>query len=213
MVSRHPLYERLLKLYPKSYRDKYGEQMAQTLSDMLADQPSKAAQSLTRLRAIIDLPVHVVQQNVMVVGDTLMNETPAYIKRNSIIGGVLLAPFCLVVASGVLQNQQLMNTRAWVALASVALLVLPGLGFVLNASSYIKWFFDKSIQKKRGIFSRLLDVSHTWPMVLAGGIGLLLFLFVPFHDSVHCVAGNPVRVAHNPNQAWQCINNGFLGGK
>ena len=213
MRNHSGLYRQLIKLYPKRYRARYANQIMQTLEDMLADQPNESARRLIWLQAYADLPSSIIQQHITILGGLFMDETPSYIKTNAIIGSGLMAPFFILVASGLLHNQHLTGNQIWMLIVMICLLVLPAIAFLLNAGSYLKWLNTRSGNGRPNVWGRLFDVKHTWPMVTVGGLGLLLFLFVPFHDSAHCMVGNPVCIVHNPNETWQCVDHGFMGGR
>ncbi len=134
----------------------------------------------------------------------MTNETPSYVKQNAIIGALLLVPFFLVVASNVLSHDNLSNSNGWKIAFFTLLVVLPAMAFLLNAATFIKWVSDR----KKGFWKSLFDFGHNWPTLLIGGLALLIFLFVPFHDSVHCVTGNPVSELRNWHDTWHCIQTG-----
>jgi hypothetical protein len=67
------LYRQLLMLYPKQYRSQYDEQMLQTLTDMLADQPTRADRAKVWLRAGMDLQQNLLIQNIRNIGENYMN--------------------------------------------------------------------------------------------------------------------------------------------
>lgn len=206
------LYAQALKLCPKAFRDHYARPMLQTMEDMLHDQPSRAARCAMWFRATLDLPVSITQLNTTVIGESLVNDTPHYVKRASTAGGFLLIPFIVIIASGVLKNRQISHSQPWIISLFICLIALPALAFLLNVASYITWF-KAAAKRQHSVVGRLLNIRHTWPMLVAGSLGLVLCLFVPFHDSAHCVIGNSVRVIHNPHQTIQCIDNGFMGSK
>lgn len=140
-----------------------------------------------------------------------MHDTPAYVKRNSMIGAALAVPFFLVVASGLTHNEGRALSGWSSFVAGLCLIGMPAVAVVLNAGSYVTWF-SAPAQRSKSVLGRFADVRHTWPMLLAAGVSALLLAVVLFHDSTHCLAGNPVRELHNPHQTWQCITSGFLGG-
>ena len=204
MGRQRALYERLLKLYPKPYRDHYGEQMAQTLDDMLADQPSQTGRLLVWLRVGLDLAVTIAGQQLMYVGGIMKNETPVYLKRNALIGAVLLVPFWIVIAVNSLNQHAVGDSTVWKRTLWVLLVILPAAAFLLNVGTFMKW----AVERKVPLWKSLFDVSHNWPMLLIAGLGLAITLFVPFHDSVHCVTGNPIQELQNWHDTWRCIQKG-----
>jgi hypothetical protein len=89
MSKRFPVYELFLKLYPKSYRAHYADQMVQTLADMLDDQLDGSGRFMVWLRASSELPVGIVQQNITAIGEEGMGKLATTTnKRLAIIAGV-----------------------------------------------------------------------------------------------------------------------------
>lgn len=213
MANRYRIYRSLLKLYPTQYRQRYGAQMQQTLDDMLGDQPNGAARLLVWLRAYADLATNIPQQNLTMIGGSLMQKTPPYIRNNALIGTALIVPFWVLVFSGLLQKQWFAGSGQWMALAVICLLILPAIAVLLNIVSYAKWLAIRDDKTNRTVIRRMLDVRRTYPTICVGLVGLFIVLFVPFHDSAHCILQNPLRTVHNPHQTQQCISRGFLGGK
>ena len=67
------LYEKLLLLYPKHYRDEYGEQLLLTTFDMLTDTPEGAAQSKLWTRIFIDLCASASKERYAALSNALQN--------------------------------------------------------------------------------------------------------------------------------------------
>ncbi|HYH75728.1 MAG TPA: hypothetical protein VD735_07275 [Candidatus Saccharimonadales bacterium] len=82
------LYRLVLRLYPRGFRQQYGEPMFQTLTDMLDDQPSTTARAGVWLRVLFDLQSTVIRQQLQHTGETIMRTT----------NKVLIAGVCLTVA-------------------------------------------------------------------------------------------------------------------
>ncbi len=134
----------------------------------------------------------------------MSNETPYYLKRNAIIGAVLLAPFFIVIASNVLSHNSLANSNGWMRFFFTLLVILPAIAFFLNAATFIKWAHER----KTSFWKSLFDFSHNWPALLTAGLALLIVLFVPFHDSTHCVTGNPITELRKWHSTLHCIQTG-----
>ncbi|MGH7239184.1 MAG: hypothetical protein ACREHG_03850, partial [Candidatus Saccharimonadales bacterium] len=115
--KRFPRYSQLLKLYPASYRKDYGEQMLQTLADMLDDSNSRKDRLSIWLRTSFDLPLSAARQQLILTGDVISHETPDYVKRNSLVGALLLVPFVLALTANALDkvfyNQTLYHSWLW----------------------------------------------------------------------------------------------------
>ena len=215
MPSRFPLYERFLSLYPKAYRDLYGRQMVQTLSDMLDDQPKTLGRLAVWTRVSADLPISVINQNALAFGGSFMHEMPGYIKRNAVISAVLLAPFMLAVTLNALDvalhGRNLYQSWAWATPVLTAwVLWLPVIAFLIACASYLQF----ALSKKSGtpLLRALFDVKRTWPIVLTGMTGLGILFILQFHDSAHCWIQNPVYFVTKFHQTWQCTADGYIGG-
>jgi hypothetical protein len=197
--KRFKLYSKFIGLYPAPYRQRYRSEMLQTLADMLDDPDnSKAA---VWLRAILDLPLSLTKQNLMFVGGIMRNQTPHYVKRNSLLSTLLILPFFVIVFSRVLQNSHLSNNEPWKSSLYITLVFLPSAAFLLSVYTFAKW----SRSRKVSIVKSLFDLRRNWMITLVGTLAFLITIFVPFHDSTHCVTGNPIREIRNPSQTWQCI--------
>ena len=144
----------------------------------------------------------------------MRTERPPYMKQTGLAVAGLIAPFFLIVTTNVLAKsmygRELNDTWLWSKPALMTwALVLPGLAMLFAAVSYVRFAFAKG---DAHWLKRALNVRLSWPVVLPGIAALGILLLVAFHDSVHCLVGNPVRIAHNPHQTLQCVNRGFLGG-
>jgi hypothetical protein len=95
------LYKHALVLYPKQYRAAYGEQMVQTLEDMLADMPSRKAKTAFWLRTGFDLQRSLIEQNIRNIGETYMGTT-----------------------------NRLLACAAWIAVAAVAIVAFHALRLI-----------------------------------------------------------------------------------
>ena len=62
--SSYPVYRALLRLYPKAHRQEYGEQMLQTLDDMLSEHQNKSERMAIWLRIGRELPLNVVEEHI-----------------------------------------------------------------------------------------------------------------------------------------------------
>ncbi len=139
----------------------------------------------------------------------MSKETPYYVKRNALISTGLIIPFFVVVFFPGILRQNMSASAAFQTSLFISLILLPSLAFVLATTTFLAW----SKSDKKPLWRGLLDVRRSWLLTAVGTLALTISLFVPFHDSVHCVVGNPVRVVHNPSQTWQCVDDGFLGGR
>jgi hypothetical protein len=62
--QKHQFYRVLLRLYPKAHRVEYGEQMVQTLEDILADRTGTLDRVAVWLRVTSELPVNIVEEHI-----------------------------------------------------------------------------------------------------------------------------------------------------
>jgi len=204
LIKRFPRYSKLLYLYPVSYREQYGEQMLQTLADMLDDpQQSRAS---TWVRISLDFPLSVVKQQVTYTGEAMATTMPSYIKRNAVLGAWLVAPFFLFIILNGILGDRLYHSWFWhTRVLFIWLIVLPSLAVLFNLVSWLRWVQSRRRETKKGTVAILADVRRSWPALamVVMGVGILGIVF--FHDSVHCITGNPIRELHNPSQTWHCV--------
>jgi hypothetical protein len=201
---RFPVYRRMLKLYPPAYQKRYGEEMLQTLADMLDGASSSLQRSFIWLRTAIDFPISLAQQQVHYAGEALENETPHFVKRNTLIAFAFFVPFVLLVIINDATAHGLYHTWLWnVDVLTTWILVLPTLGFLVSGATLLMWLAQQ--QTARGWLRSMFDVRHNWPMLLEVIFGFGVIILVFFHDSVHCVTGNPIRELHDWHTTLRCI--------
>ena len=207
LAKRFPLYSKLLRFYPAPYRDTYGEQMLQTLADMLDNAPSAAAKRLIWLRAALDLPLSAAKQQLKYTGGIMANETPTYIKRTNLIGAILLMPFfILLVLNSTIGPLRMQRTWAWGPwVLAVGLIMMPAIALALELGALLCWALARRRQEHISVWRGLFDIRRNWPLLGIAALGFGIILLVFGHDSVHCVAGNPVRELRNWHTTWQCI--------
>lgn len=205
LAKRFPVYAYLLRLYPRAYQEKYGAQMLQTLADMLDAAPSRARRTEIWLRLAFDVPISAGRQQLSFAGHALTHETPQYVRRNTLISAAFFLPFFVIVIANDLTAHGLYGTWLWsFGVLFTWIVCLPTLGLLVSAMTLLAWL--SSSRKSGGSWlSSLLAVRRTWPLLalIALGAGILLLVF--FHDSVHCVLGNPIRELHNPRDTLRCI--------
>lgn len=211
LEKRFPRYSKLLKLYPAPYQKEYGEQTLQTLADMLDD--PHAGKAAVWTRTIVDLPLSLAKQNLIYAGGIMKNETPNYIKLNSVIGAALLLPFfAALIANGsdrLIFNQDLYHSWLWhTPVLFTWVLALPAAAALLTLISLVLYSRQHGRSQRTGWLKGLLDFRRNWPLLLVAIIALGIVGMVRFHDSVHCVAGNPAKEIGNWSRTWQCIQQG-----
>lgn len=94
MHKRLAIYRAALHLYPKRYRQQYGEQMVQTVADMLDDKHGTAEKGMVWLRIYCELPLSIIRENISVIGDSTMHKLSLMSNKRLVFG---LAAILLVV--------------------------------------------------------------------------------------------------------------------
>lgn len=203
LKHRFPRYSKLLLLYPADYRAEYGEQMLQTLADML-DDPKHGKTAWAR--TILDFPLSVIKQQLSYSGEDMTNTMPVYIKRNALLGAWFVAPFFVFVILNALMHDRLRDSWVWHTQALfIWLILLPGLAAIFNLAALLRWTNTRRRETKNSAWKTLTDFRLNWPALGMALLGLAILVFVFGHDSIGCVNGNPFRELHNPHQTWQCI--------
>lgn len=203
LQRRFPRYSRLLRLYPLAYQKRYAEPMLQTLADMLDDPSSSRTAVWANVAA--DLPLSLVRQQFIYLGDIMTHQTPSYIKTTSIISALMLVPFISAVVTNALVPSHLYNSWLWhYRILMVWVLILPALAAALSLATFAVWSVGR-YRRGTSFWRSVADISHNWPMLLLAAAGLFIVALVLFHDSVHCVTGNPVTELQNWHQTWRCI--------
>lgn len=209
LAKRFPIYYRLLKLYPSSYRKHYEQEVLQTTADMLDGAPSKSAKLAAWVHIAADLPVNAGRQQLQYIGVTMHTRTPKFIKLSSLIAAVLLVPFCAaLIANGldkVINNRTLYSSWLWHApVLTLWVLILPSLAFTVAAITYIIYALKGTKLKKSSWLKRAVDIKHSWPTIIPGLLSCGILLLVAFHDSVHCWVQTPAHFVGHASQTWQC---------
>ncbi|HEY8998775.1 MAG TPA: hypothetical protein VIM53_00470 [Candidatus Saccharimonadales bacterium] len=206
LARRFPVYNKALKLYPLVYQQRYAEQMLQTLADMLDDAPTPSAKIGVWMRAIADLPLSISQQQLHYANEAFTHETAHFVKRNTIISGFLFLPFFLLVVINDATAHGLYRTWFWsFDVLLTWILLLPAAGFLLSTTTLLVWLAQNHRERQRTWIEGLRDVRHNWLMSVPILLGLAILSVVLFHDSVHCVLGNPIDEAHHWSSTLRCI--------
>lgn len=200
---RFPIYSRLLRLYPPDYHSKYADQMVQTLEDMLDGAGTRGAKAAVYVRASIDLPFSIAKQQLLYTGGVMSHTMPNYIKLSSLFGVLMVVPFFVFVVIDSLTRHSLEHSFFWhTPVLFTWLIILPAVAVAVNAAALSRWLWQRN---STGFWRRLLDIRHDWPPILVAIIGLGIIGLALFHDSAHCVIGNPIREIQNVHQTWQCV--------
>lgn len=210
--KRFPIYSKIIGLYPTAYRKEYGRQILQTTADMLDNSASAGSRARIWLKVAVDLPLNIAKQQIQYCG-VYMKDTPSYIKAASVISGLMLLPFFIaLIANGldkVINNHTLYGSWVWrTPVLGLWVLYLPLTAFLLAAGSYLMYI---SRHKKTSWVWQVLDIKHSWPVVLPAVVALGILFMVAFHDSVHCWVQTPTHLLTHVRQAWRCsVNNQSL---
>jgi hypothetical protein len=207
--KRFPFYSKLLKLYPSEYQKQYGDQLLQTTADMLDDTSNSAKKKVIWVRVAFNLPVNVVQSQLQYEGSIMWSETPHYIKRNSMIGTLLLLPFVAALVANsldkVINNHDLYNSWLWkTPVIQLWVLWLPEIAFALIAGTYLYFILNKKKTKRISFLKRLTDIRHYWPVIVPGVLAFGVLFILAFHDSGQCWVHNPSYMVDHLSQEWQC---------
>lgn len=101
--QRFKVYARLLRLYPANYRKRYGEQLLQTIADMVDDAPSASEKFTVWLRISLDFPITVCRQHFQVIGDRMNAKKQNNVGRNALVSAALfLVPIIMLTANRML---------------------------------------------------------------------------------------------------------------
>lgn len=209
LKSRFPVYAWLLRLYPAAYRHEYERELLQTTADMLDDAPTTLAKLGIWSRIACDLPFNIARQNLEYIGGNMHHDMPHYVKRNSLLSGLLLLPFFVAIAANsidsLVHNAHLYNSWLWRSPAIVLwVFYLPAMAFIISLVTYSLFVF-KDAPKNKAWFKRALDLMHSWPVLIVGIIALSILTFAEFHDSSQCIVQSPVHAVTHASQTLNCI--------
>jgi hypothetical protein len=207
LKSRFPVYSKILQLYPASYRQRYEKEMLQTTADMLDDAPSTLAKIGIWSRLALDLPLNVLKQQAVYAGGIMQDEMPHFVKRNGLISGVMLLPFFAALSANsldkLINNHTLFNSWLWrTPILGIWVIYLPTFALLLAGSTYLTYILKNP--SKKSFINRILDIAHSWPVLLTGLIALGILFILVFHDSFRCWVQTPAHLASHWNQTWQC---------
>ncbi len=211
LKTSYLIYSQLLKLYPKAYWQRYEQEILQTTTDMLNDANGPLAKAVVWLQLAIDLPINIFRQQLVYLGGSMQHEMPAYVKRNGLIASVMLLPFFAALGANgldkIINNHTLLNSWVWHAPAlNIWVIWLPTLAFLLAIISYLTFAIKNNHQKS--LLKRLIDIRHSWPVVLPLLVAIFIMLVLVFHDSVQCLMHSPIYTVQHFNKVWQCTSQG-----
>lgn len=203
--SRFPRYAKFLKLYPAEYYKKYGHEILLTTADMLDEAKSRRERLLIWSSIALDLSANILRQQLIYAGGVMANETPHYVKRNSIVAGALLIPFAVALTANALNKmifgQALYHSWLWrTPVLSTWVLILPELALLLALSTYVFFIVRKNKNISPSWVYRAVNLRRVWPMMIPAILALGILFIIAFHDSVQCWTNNPMHI----HQALQC---------
>jgi hypothetical protein len=205
--KRFPRYSRLLRLYPAAYRQQYSGQMLQTLADMLDDRAN--TKTTVWLRTALDFPFSLVKQNILYMSNIMTHETPDYVKRSSLAGTVLLSPFFIFIILDSLTSHSLYSGWFWHPwVVATWLIFMPGLAFFVSISTFLRWSAERKRNKQIGFRQSLFDWRRNWSMAAIVILSLGIIALAFGHDSVHCVAHNPIPEIRYWHTTLRCVQTG-----
>ena len=205
------LYHRVIQLYPASYRNRFAPEMEQVLRDQLAASP---AGGRIWLRAFGELPFSLIHEHVINFQEITM-QTPQATRqshRDLLIGALLMTPILVMIGALIiyrsLTNGGDISTSSaghyfyarWTA--PVLGLVFPLIALAINAMPVVG-----RLKSSNWRFWEVSSYQNSWLnmgfLILA--LGFVAFLFG--HDSLHCVAHNPIFVARHLGATFDCLKN------
>ena len=211
LSRRFPLYSKLIRLYPKHYRQQYGEQLLQTTADMLDESVGTKSKLAIWMRVTINLPINVFHTQLHYAGGIMKNETPSYVKRNSLIGTAMLLPFIAAILANsidkIINNHTLYNSWAWrLPFLRLWVLWLPEAAFILMAGTYIYFVVKRRENDHVNLIKRVADISHSWPIIVPGILAFGILFIIAFHDSAQCWIHRPSYITSHVSQELSCTN-------
>lgn len=170
-ARRFKVYAKLLYLYPSPYRKRYGEQLLQTVADMVDDAPSTYEKFIAWLRISLDFPITVCKEHFQVIGDFMYAKNNYQINRNTLISGALiLLPIILVAI-----NRMLMLSGPGRGMPTYTLIVVTTVFPVLavGLSGFTLYTLLRSDKK-----FRTNNLRRSWLLGLVFAASLLLLTFI-----------------------------------
>jgi len=205
---RFPLCSQALRLYPAPYRSEYGQQILQTLADMLDGSKSRPERASVWLRAVVDLPVSATKQQLLLAGGIMATIMPDYVKQSAVFGAVMLAPFTIFLFLDSITSHSLYGSffwRPWVV--ATWIVFMPAIALFATSIAFGRWIMERR-QRQTGFWKSLRNWRENWPMLAIGVLSFGVIILAFGHDSVHCVVRNPIPAIRYWHTTWTCIRNG-----
>ena len=106
-----------LHLYPKQHRYAYGQQMVQTLDDMLSEQDTRLGRFIIWLKVGIELPINALEENLSNIGEISVNKLTKITTKQYMyaIGGiVIVGSLTLLTVSSFIQRSQIKSLNKYI---------------------------------------------------------------------------------------------------
>lgn len=141
----------------------------------------------------------------------MRDETPSYIKLNSVFAALLLVPFFAALSANALDklihNHTLFNSWLWrMPALGIWVLRLPELALLLAVVTYVVYVARSGGSQSGSRLRRAMDVKHAWPVLAPAIIALGVLSIVAFHDSIQCWVHSPTQIVGHFSRDWRCSN-------
>lgn len=149
---------------------------------------------------------YIVQKQLR-IGIEGIHTMPHFVKRNSIISGIMLMPFFLAVTVNFIYNVvtqgNLYSSFLWQGLMlRIWVLYLPLIALLIAVLSYAVYLFSNLVNGS--FISKLTDVIHSWPLLITGVLAFAIPFVLIFHDRGRCWLRNPVPINPYFIHSWRC---------
>jgi hypothetical protein len=182
------IYERLLTVYPKTYKEEYRQSMLQTFAEMSEDAGLAEVWQIILKDAILSLP----REYLALIINNMRFENIKF----AVIGFLFLVPMGLFIVTAMTSqalNQLMIYPNhlndsigqliaRYLPAAVVAFLVLPVLAVALNLAAVQRSLLQKN---RASLLSGTFLHSNLFSIVIACG-GLLALVFLFGHDAIPC---------------------------
>jgi hypothetical protein len=167
---------------------------------LLDNAPSIASKLAVWTHVVIDLPINIAKQQLQYSGGSFMSQTPTYIKRSSLISGILLIPFFAALIANsidkVVNNHTLYGSWLWKSpVIGIWVLYLPEAAFLIALVSYIIYLSRNTDSKHSKFLKRVLDIRRSWPILIPTLLSFGVLFIIAFHDVGQCWIQNPIHLA------------------
>jgi len=108
--EKYKLYQAFLHLYPRQHRQAYGQQMVQTLDDILSDQGSSFGRFAVWVKVSIELPINALEENISGIGEISVNKLTKITAKQYMYGAfavLLIGSYALISINYLMQRSQI----------------------------------------------------------------------------------------------------------